>query len=55
MHLFFKLACLTLMPVLGHVAIPQAAEPAPSATFPVVVSYDLDKVKVTLPGDLKGM
>jgi hypothetical protein len=54
MHLFFKLACLTLMPVLGHFTIAQAPEPAPSATFPVVVSYDLNKVKVTLPGDLKG-
>ncbi len=54
MHLFFKLACLTLLPVLGHFTTAQAPEPAPSATFPVVVSYDLDKVKVTLPGDLKG-
>jgi len=54
MHLFFKLACLTLMPVLGHVAIAQAPELAPSVTFPVIVSYDLNKVKVTLPSDLKG-
>ena len=54
MHLFFKLACLTLMPVLSHVAIAQAPELAPSVTFPVVVSYDLNKLKVTLPSDLKG-
>src|SRR5664279_264419 len=54
MRLIFKLACLTLMPVLGYFAIAQAPEAAPLVTFPVVISYDLNKVKVTLPGDLKG-
>lgn len=54
MRFFFNLACITLIPVLCHIATAQAPEASPSMTFPVVVSYNLDKNKVTLPGDLQG-
>jgi hypothetical protein len=54
MRFFFKLACFTLMPLLCHVVHAQAPEAVSSVNFPVIVSYNLDKAKVTLPRDLKG-
>ena len=54
MRPFRKIACSTLVLILCHAAHAQAAGDLSAFRFPVLVSYNLEKNKVTLPSDLQG-
>lgn len=54
MRLFLKLDCFLFVLTLCCAANPQDSGTASATSFPTVVSYNLEKAKVTLPGDFQG-